>query len=65
MKAVVDRTLCEDNGICVGAAPEIFDLDDGGRLVVAEEHPPEQRRRTLEDAVMICPVQALSIDDED
>jgi ferredoxin len=63
MKVVVDMSLCEDNGICVGAAPEIFELDDSGRLQVLDDSPPDGLRRSLEEAVLFCPVQALRIEE--
>lgn len=64
MHVIVDRTLCEDNGICVGAAPDVFDLDEDGKLVIVDADPAESHRRAVEDAVMICPVQALSINEK-
>jgi ferredoxin len=63
MKVVLDMSLCEDNGICVGAAPGIFELDDDGRLRVLDDSPPEELRRSLEEAVLFCPVQALRLEE--
>lgn len=64
MKVIVDRRLCEDNGICVGAAPQVFDIDAKGRLVVLDESPVEALRASVEEAALFCPVQAISISDE-
>jgi ferredoxin len=45
----------------VGAAPELFKFADDGSLMVIKPNPPEELREAAQDAVDICPVQALSI----
>ncbi|MCB1475638.1 MAG: ferredoxin, partial [Rhodobiaceae bacterium] len=50
------------NGACVIEAPEIFDLDDEGELVVLKETPSEDQRAELEAAVRMCPKHALRIE---
>lgn len=59
----VDRLKCESNGLCVGHAPDIFEIDDNDELVVLNEEPPAERRAALEIAVRMCPKQALSLHD--
>lgn len=57
----LDRNRCEGHGMCVSAAPEIFELTDDGELqVLAAEVPADQcsEARTAADA---CPVRALQI----
>jgi ferredoxin len=61
LKVVVDMNVCQDHGQCVFAAPQVFQLDDDGRLVVLIEEPDESLRATVEDAADVCPVQAISI----
>ncbi|MBU3751438.1 MAG: ferredoxin, partial [Mycobacterium sp.] len=34
MRVVVDRDRCEGNAICVGIAPELFELDEDEYAVV-------------------------------
>ena len=63
MRVVVDRTACEANGLCVGAAPEVFQLPDDDDLVVLQEEPDESLRAKVEAAVRICPKQALKLED--
>ena len=58
---VVDRLKCESNGLCVGYAPEVFEISDDDELVVLEESPSEGRRTAVELAVRMCPKQALSL----
>ncbi|MCA9711624.1 MAG: ferredoxin [Myxococcales bacterium] len=61
MKLVVDRDLCEANGICVRVAPEAFELgdDDVLHLRVVEPADAAQQER-LEAAIRSCPRTALS-----
>jgi ferredoxin len=63
MKIVVDWDLCESNGLCVDACPEVFRLDEKDRLVIVIERPGEELRAQVEQAVRVCPRQALSIED--
>ncbi len=62
MKVNVDMGLCQANGACVVAAPEVFDLDDEDVLhwtgTVGEE-----RRAEVEEAVRACPVQAIALEE--
>lgn len=64
MRVVLNRQLCESNALCMGVAPEVFELDDDDILHVLDEHPPEELRSKVEEAVRLCPKQALAIEDE-
>ncbi len=61
LKVVVDFNVCQDHGQCVFAAPEVFEIDEAGRLVVLVEEPDETLRASVEDAADVCPVQAITI----
>lgn len=61
MRIVHDKELCSHHGQCVGAAPELFKFAEDGSLVVIDANPPEALREAAEDAVDVCPVQALSL----
>lgn len=61
MKLLVDYDLCEANARCMEAAPEVFKVDDSDNLHVLMEEPPEQLRRKVEEAIRLCPRQALSL----
>ena len=65
MKVGVDFDVCQSNGICQGLAPEVFEVRDDGYLYVLEEHPDESLRTKVEMAVNSCPVQAISLVDEE
>jgi len=62
LKVVVDMDVCQDHGQCVFAAPEVFALNDDGKLVVLIAEPDESLRAAVEDAADVCPVQAISIE---
>lgn len=61
MRVVVDLKQCESNAICMGIVPEVFELGDDDILVVLDEHPDEALRPRIEEAVRLCPKQAISI----
>ncbi|MEH1128877.1 ferredoxin [Micromonospora sp. CPCC 206061] len=61
MRVVVDLARCQDHGQCVFAAPEVFHLDDGGKLGFVAE-PDEALRDAVEEAADVCPLQAIRID---
>jgi ferredoxin len=64
MRVVVDFDLCESNAICMGIAPEVFEVRDDDFLYVLDETPPEELRPKIEEAVQRCPKQAISIVEE-
>jgi ferredoxin len=63
MKVVVDFDLCESNAVCMGIAPEVFEVRDDDLLYVLDEHPDESLRPKVEEAVRRCPKQAISVED--
>lgn len=63
MRIVADRDRCVGAGQCVLTDPTVFDQDDDeGTVVVltSEVADPETVAR-VEEAVRICPSQALSL----
>jgi ferredoxin len=64
LRIVVDFDLCEANGECVRAAPEVFALDEKDNLTVKEEHPPVELLEKVKTAVRRCPRQALALREE-
>jgi ferredoxin len=61
MRVVVDYDMCESNAICMGWAPQVFEVRDDDSLYILDEHPPEELREKVEMAVRMCPKQALSL----
>jgi ferredoxin len=63
MRVVVDFDRCESNGLCMAAAPEVFEVRDDDFLYVLDENPPENLRAKVEEAARACPKQAIAIED--
>lgn len=63
MKIKADFELCESNGVCVGMAPDVFDLDDDDYLVILEPEVPSDRREEMRQVVSSCPKAALQTED--
>lgn len=61
LRIVVDRDLCEANGECMRAAPEVFFVDDNDKLVVKMERPPAELVEKVRAAVRRCPRAALAL----
>ena len=59
MKINVDRDLCCSNGLCVVSAPEVFKLEDID--LEYDPEPDDSQRERVEEAVEMCPTQAISI----
>lgn len=61
LRIVVDRDLCEANGECMRAAPEVFFVDDNDKLIVKMEEPPPDLLEKVKTAVRRCPRAALAL----
>lgn len=61
MKVTVDADLCEANGLCVLAAPAVFDLIDDDVVDILVPEPPPDMESAVADAVIACPKQALRV----
>ena len=62
IRVVVDRELCQDHGQCVFAAPQVFELDEEGKLVVLQDEVDESLRPNVEEAADVCPTQAITLE---
>ena len=64
MKIHLDLSLCQGYGNCVMEAPQEFDLDEeSGQAVLLREEVAEEARSRVEQAVLVCPMQAISVSD--
>lgn len=60
MRIAADLDRCEGHGLCVDQAPQVFDLDDEGELVLLVEGDlPPDLEAPAGRAVDACPVSAL------
>ena len=57
-----DRDLCTGSGMCVRAAPDVFDQDPvDGLVVVLVAEVADDASYRVQEAVDQCPVAALSL----
>jgi ferredoxin len=62
MKIVIDWQLCQGHANCAGDAPEVFHVDEDGKLKVLMPEPPEELREQVEMAAKYCPTGAIRIE---
>jgi ferredoxin len=58
---VADRETCIGAGTCVNTVPDVFELDEQGLVRVIQPEFDPMLLAAVEDAVAICPVEALSL----
>jgi ferredoxin len=63
MRVVVNFDTCDSNAVCMGLAPEVFEVRDDGFLYILDENPPEKLRPKVEQAVLECPTQSITLED--
>jgi len=56
-RIAVDRGTCLGNGLCVGYAPQFFELDDSD-VAVVKGSPTED---DVAEALRACPAQAIHV----
>lgn len=59
MKIHLDRDKCISAGTCVAIAPEVFELDEEGKVKMKNEHGADDQ--TVLDAAKSCPVMAIEL----
>ena len=65
IKIEVDMDLCQGHAMCALEAPDYFRVPKRGQVEILSDTAPEEDRAEVEQAVWVCPTQALSIKDED
>lgn len=63
MRVKVDFDLCTSNAVCMGIAPEVFEVRDDGFLYVLDESPGPEFDERLRQAEVSCPNGAISIEE--
>lgn len=61
MKVLVDYDKCTGLGICESLAPDFFEVNDEGDLVLLKEDVSDDELGAIEEAVAGCPTEALRI----
>ncbi|SEQ77557.1 ferredoxin [Lentzea xinjiangensis] len=59
----VDTGKCIGSAQCVLAAPDVFDQDDDGFVVVLDDSPSGAAEAAARTARGLCPAQAISVHD--
>ncbi len=62
MRIVVDYDKCASTGMCMSFAPEVFQLQGDGTLLLLDETPPDSLREAVQGAVDGCPTEAITIE---
>ena len=63
MKVIVDFDLCTSNAVCMGIAPEVFEVRDDGFLYILDENPGPELEDKMREAVASCPNGAISLEE--
>lgn len=62
MRVIVDMSMCVGNGLCMVAAPEVFEVHDDGTLTLLQDRPSEELRQKVAEAARLCPAQAIFVE---
>lgn len=63
MRVIADAKRCIGAGQCVLTAPDVFDQDDDGMVVVLVEEPDAEQREPVREAVYLCPASTISLEE--
>lgn len=67
IQVVIDRSRCVGAGPCVHVAAQVFDQDDqddkDGLVVLVDASPPRDIAQFARKAALLCPAQAIRIED--
>ena len=62
MKVFIDQGKCVASGLCVLAAPDVFDQrEEDGIVVLLAENPPEDLADAVREAAALCPALAIEV----
>ena len=63
MKVVVNFDLCESNAVCMGIAPEVFEVRDDDFLYILDENPGPELHDKVRESAERCPKQAILLEE--
>ncbi|GAA1515453.1 ferredoxin [Nocardioides humi] len=63
MRITADSERCIGAGQCVLVAPEVFDQDDDGTVVMLAETVGAEGEAAVREAIDICPARAIFLVD--
>lgn len=62
MRVIIDPARCLGNALCESVSDGVLELGEDGVATYVPEAWDESRRGALEQAVRLCPTQAISIE---
>lgn len=62
MRVHVESERCIGAGQCVLIAPDFFDQDDDGTVVVLEESVDPDHEGAVRDAANVCPARVIALE---
>jgi ferredoxin len=65
MRIHIDPDKCVGSGNCVLTASEVFDQADDGTVELLNADPPAAHHRSVREAAALCPVGAISVDEQE
>jgi ferredoxin len=63
VRIVVEWDLCDGQGRCAAAAPEIFEVTAADQVHVRQPEPPDVARDLVVKAIRSCPKAALHLEE--
>jgi ferredoxin len=62
VRVEVNRDLCCSSGLCVAAAPTVFDQEpDTGVVILLQAEPPAAAMPAVEEASRMCPTAVIAV----
>ena len=61
----VDLDLCQGHAMCELEAPDVFTVPKRGKVEILDTEPPDDARDEVQNAVDMCPTQALLIKEKE
>lgn len=61
MRVEVDYDLCEGNALCMGQAPEVFEVSDDDFLHLLTAEPSAELSEKVRQAERLCPKRAITL----
>jgi ferredoxin len=60
-RLTADVELCQGYGNCTTTAPDVYHVDDDGKVVLLTQTITDADRSRVEEAARSCPVNALRV----
>jgi ferredoxin len=64
MRVTGDKDTCAVSSLCVYRAPQVFDQDEEGHVVVLRATPPPELHEEIRRAARGCPTRSIHIEDD-